>query len=408
MLFRPLAAAILAALPVAFAEFAGFASTNEGFDPPELYLTWQRDPTTTMTVHWLTASETASTAYFHRPGETAWQKATGASRPLPASDRFIHTVELTGLAAGTNCEFCFAPGEKTFQFRTMPKDLRAPLRFIEGGDVYHTREWMDGMNQLAAKFDPAFVVIGGDLAYSMRNTNVAESVTRWFDYFDSWKRNAVTPDGRLIPMLVTLGNHEVAGYWGKTPADAPGFYALFSMPGPQGYNVLDFGKYLSLLLLDSGLTHPIGGAQRDWLQATLARRRNVTHVFPFYHIPAYPSRRPEEGGENGPQTEQARDLWCPLFDRYGVKIAFEHHDHAFKRTFPLRGGKLDPMGTIYLGDGAWGVNVRPADLEHPRWYIARTESVRHFYVVTLYADQRHIVAVNEQGQIFDEVYQRVK
>src|ERR1043165_9555106 len=253
MLFRPLAAAILAALPVAFAEFAGFASTNEGFDPPELYLTWQRDPTTTMTVHWLTASETASTAYFHRPGETAWQKATGASRPLPASDRFIHTVELTGLAAGTNCEFCFAPGEKTFQFRTMPKDLRAPLRFIEGGDVYHTREWMDGMNQLAAKFDPAFVVIGGDLAYSMRNTNVAESVTRWFDYFDSWKRNAVTPDGRLIPMLVTLGNHEVAGYWGKTPADAPGFYALFSMPGPQVYNVLDFGKYLSLLLLDSGL-----------------------------------------------------------------------------------------------------------------------------------------------------------
>jgi len=32
-----------------------------------------------------------------------------------------------------------------------------------------------------------------------------------------------------------------------------------------------FGNYLSLLLLDSGLTHPIGGAQRDWLQATLAR-----------------------------------------------------------------------------------------------------------------------------------------
>ncbi len=29
-------------------------SANEAFDPPALYLTWQRDPTSTMTVHWHT------------------------------------------------------------------------------------------------------------------------------------------------------------------------------------------------------------------------------------------------------------------------------------------------------------------------------------------------------------------
>jgi hypothetical protein len=47
-----------------------------------------------------------------------------------------------------------------------------------------------------------------------------------------------------------------------------------------------------------------------------------------------------------------------LFDRYGVQLAFENHDHTFKRTYPLRAGKLDPRGTVYLGDGCLS--------EHPR------------------------------------------
>ncbi|MEO5802966.1 MAG: hypothetical protein ABIR24_05515, partial [Verrucomicrobiota bacterium] len=60
------------------------------------------------------------------------------------------------------------------------------------------------------------------------------------------------------------------------------------------------------------------------------------------------------------------------------------------------------------GDGAWGVNLRIAEPEGPRWYMAKTASVRHFYLVTLYSDQRDILAINDKGEIFDEIYQRVK
>src|SRR5437588_9672551 len=140
---------------------------------------------------------------------------------------------------------------------------------------------------------------------------------RWYDFFDSWFNKARAPDGRLIPMLVTIGNHEVTGFWGQPPEKAAGYYALFAMPGPRGYNCLDFGNYLSLLLLDSGITHPIEGAQADWLKKALAKRRWVPHLFPVYHIPAYPSARPESGGENGDYSERIRELWCPLFERYG-------------------------------------------------------------------------------------------
>jgi hypothetical protein len=390
-----------------------FSATPETnlFDPPAVYLQWQRDPTTTMTVHWHTTNQTETALQFRASNQKAWQDIKGSNVPMPDtnSGRTIHTVELTGLNAKTDYIFRFGAESKEFKFRTMPKDLSQPVRFVEGGDVYHQRDWMDDMNKLAAKFDPSFVLIGGDLAYANnRPEDKPENVQRWYDFFDSWKKKSIAPDGRMIPLLVTLGNHEVKGFWGKTPANAVGFYALFSMPGKQGYNNLDFGNYLSLVLLDSGHTHPIGGEQTAWLETTLAARKNVPHIFPAYHVPAYPSARHDEEGENGDLTQEVRKFWCPIFEKYGVRISFEHHDHTFKRTKPILGGKVDPKGIIYLGDGAWGVKPRATQPGGPRWYMDKAINTRHFFLVTLYQDQRDIVAINDKGEIFDEVYQRVK
>jgi len=377
-------------------------SIGAPFDPPALYLQWQRDPTTTMTIHWHTVGE-AKSGLLHRPvGGAAWQAAAGTAQPFVGTDRWVHTVELTQLRPATDYEFCFSPGEKVFKFRTMPQDLRQPVRFVTGGDVYHEYKWMDLMYGLAGRLDPAFVVLGGDLAYAHGGTN-EERITRWFDYFAAWKTNAIAPDGRIIPMLVTIGNHEVKGSAGQPPENARSFYTLFAAPGAQGYACLDFGKYLSLVLLDSNHTHPIVGAQTDWLKGQLAARTSIPHVIPFYHTPAYPGYR----SETGSHAEQIRANWCPLFDQYGVKLVFENHDHCFKRTHPIRGGNLDPTGTVYLGDGAWGVNLRTPDPGKPKWYIAQSGPIRHLYLVTLYPEARHVLAFNEAGQIFDEVYQQL-
>ena len=53
------------------------------------------------------------------------------------------------------------------------------------------------------------------------------------------------------------------------------------------------------------------------------------------------------------------------------------------------------------------MTVRKPDAKG-RWYLARAGQIRHIYLVTLYADARHVVAVNENGEFFDEVYQRVR
>lgn len=409
MIFNRILFGTVVALLFSTAQIFSATEKTNLFDPPALYLQWQRDPTTTMTVHWHTTNQTETALQFREANQKKWRDAIGShvSMPDTNSDRTIHIVELTRLKPKTDYLFRFNAHSKEYKFRTMPKDLSAPVRFIEGGDVYHQRDWMDNMNALAAKFDPAFIVIGGDLAYANNRDSKLETVQRWYDFFDSWKKNAIAPDGRLIPLLPTLGNHEVKGFWGKLPENAPGFYALFSMPGKQGYNHLDFGNYLTLLLMDSGHTHPIDGAQTEWLSKTLSQRQTVPHIFPIYHVPAYPSCRPDEEGENSDLTQQVRKFWCPQFEKYGVQVSFEHHDHAYKRTKPMLAGKVNPKGVIYLGDGAWGVKLRTSEPDGPRWYIAKSGTVRHFFLVTLYADRRDIAAINDQGETFDKINQQV-
>lgn len=389
--------------------FPCFAVVEDNpFDPPALYLFWEQDPSTTMVIRWHRLDE-AKTELFYRPqGQTNWNRASGDSWQLPKSSRDVHSVELSGLKPGEKYEFCFWPGETVFRFRTLPKTLKEPVRFITGGDIYHEKTWMDAMNALTGKLNPAFAVIGGDLAYSCGKADVPEKMERWDDYFLSWKQHARTPEGCLVPMVVTIGNHEVPGSWHQAQENAKVYAALFLTPEHRFYSCLDFGNYLSLFLLDSSHIRPVAGEQTDWLSTSLKQRKSVPHIIPVYHIPAYPSIRPDSGGENGEITQSIRKNWLPLFEKAGVGVAFENHDHAYKRTFPIRAGKIDSKGIIFLGDGAWGVNLRKPDPAKPRWYIEKTGAIRHFYLVTLYPKARHIVAVDEGGRFFDEVYQSTR
>ncbi|MFQ5532453.1 MAG: hypothetical protein ACE5EP_01240, partial [Candidatus Methylomirabilales bacterium] len=164
--------------------------------------------------------------------------------------------------------------------------------------------------------------------------------------------------------------------------------------------VLDFGRYMSLILLDSGHTHPIAGMQRDWLRQTLADRQDTPHLFAVYHVPAYPSVRPVNYGVSA----TIREHWVPLFEQFGLDVAFEHHEHVYKRTHPIRADKIDSRGVLYLGDGTWGVwPRRPRD----DWYLAKTAKKRHFILTMIEGQNRSFVAIDSEGEVFDRIEQPV-
>src|SRR5579884_4248045 len=83
------------------------------FQPSTLFLTWRRDPTTTMMVQWVgTRGETADTTVSYAPLRGAgrwftphWLSCKTEARPYPPTDFKVFRAELTGLTPGTDYQF---------------------------------------------------------------------------------------------------------------------------------------------------------------------------------------------------------------------------------------------------------------------------------------------------------------
>ncbi len=320
---------------------------------------------------------------------------------------FLRRVELSGLAPDTVYDLSLEGKTGGFSFRTMPASLTRPVRIAIGGDTMHRRKWLEETNRVVMQHDPDFILWGGDLA----DTNARQELLyRWEDWFSGIKETLVTADGRVVPVVVAIGNHDVmSGYCekheGYEATDAwrarlaPQFYELFPFPGQPGYAALDFGHYLSLIVLDSGHTNPIAGAQTVWLESALKARAKVPHVLPIYHVPAYPSVKDYDGK----YETRVRQAWPPLFDRYAVRTAFENHNHAYKRTHPIAGGEVKEGGTVYFGDGGWGITPRQVHPASSTWYLAQAIASRYALILTLEGGKQHFTTINDGGEVIDEL-----
>jgi 3',5'-cyclic AMP phosphodiesterase CpdA len=246
-------------------------------------------------------------------------------------------------------------------------------------------------------------VIGGDLTF---DDGLPEHAGRVERFFRALGRNLVASDGRHIPVIVCLGNHDVNRdeQWilndDALPQDAaarralaPYFLASWPFPGERGYGVLDIGDYLSLVLLDTNHLNAIDGPQLGWLRETLSARGKVTHLFSIYHVPAYPGVR----DMRDEVSILIRETWAPLFEQAGIRLAFEHHEHAFKVTHPLLGGKKSTDGIVYLGGGAMGIELRDPRDPANELHLAKTATVHHLHEVTIEPGQRTAVTRDING-----------
>lgn len=375
-----------------------------------LFLTWQGDPCTTMTVQWLAPAGGPDSVRFAPLGGADWQQVATTTRPFPETDLKVYRAELTGLKPGTEYQFRLGEGETGGRFRTMPAKATDTITFVTGGDC-GVNDHVVANHTLAARQEPYFCLIAGDLGYDN-----GRSVRAALGFVSQYARHMIDPKGRLIPLLTCLGNHEVRGGYKARRSDATFFFPLFDgLYRDTTYGVVDFGDYLSLVLLDTGHVSPIAGEQTDWLARTLKERAERPHLFVANHVPAYPSYRPvrftppaqadpDVDLSRIPPTagtgEDNRRHWCPLFERFGVDIVLEHHDHTFKRTHPLKDGLRDKYGVTYLGDGSWGKLRTPVPLE-ARPYLAKVSKSYHFTVHKLEGETRYHVAIEEGGRVAD-------
>lgn len=338
-----------------------------------------------------------------KDGTAAASIATTVSQLPGTSHRIIH-AHLESLQPDQLVSFRLMPAKgestETFSFKTAPL-APTSARFVTGGDLYQDLGRMNEMNRQAGLADPLFALIGGDLAYTDD-----QKPMKWFDYFDSWAQNARTPDGRLVPKIVAIGNHEVSdGGFNPTNAHGPErareFYSLFDFPEEKcATYTIDFGDSLSFVILDSGHTRNIA-AQVDFLKTALEAREKFPHLFVCYHRPAY-------GVGAKPDCVEIQKDWSPLFEKHRVSAVFENDHHQFTRSHPITAGKVDKENGIpYLGAGAWSVSTRKVNekqLKNRPW-IAEAKAINHIYVIETKLGGFSANAIDLKGESID-LYER--
>lgn len=374
------------------------AASQPGGSIDTLFLTWQRDPTTTMTIQWIGPERTAANAlirYSTIDGKE-WKNQPTVVKAYPESEHKVFRAELTGLKPGTDYQFEVGPTSRTYRFRTMPAKATDTISFISGGDVGTDKHAINN-NIQAARQDPMFAIVGGDLGYDN-----GKSMETSVKFIRNYSEHMIGREGRLIPMVVCMGNHEIDGGYDKPREKAPFFFALFDgMYRDTSFATLDFGDYLSLVLLDTGHNNPIGGDQASWLERTLRARVDHPNVIAVNHVPCYPSYRKMEGADGkGGTGEGQRKHWVPLFDKYRVPLVLEHHDHTFKRSKPLLGGMANKNGVLYLGDGSWG-KLRVPGTPEKLPLLARTSGEYHLSLHRIQGEERYHLALDEFGRVMD-------
>jgi 3',5'-cyclic AMP phosphodiesterase CpdA len=174
-------------------------------------------------------------------------------------------------------------------------------------------------------------------------------------------------------LLAILGNHDVK----EGHADAQ--VTALGMPGRWYSEVLGDVTFVALDSNDAG-----NPDQLAWLERTLAAATTTWKVVALHHPPY-------SAGYQGSSLE-ARQIFSPLFERYGVQLALSGHEHDYQRSIPIN-------GVTYIVSGG-AADTRRSGTDD---FTAASVSWHHFVDLNVFADHLLVRGVNQSGRVFDQV-----
>ena len=368
--------------------------------PKAVYLTLPEDPAHGMSVHWIEKGQKnpSNTILYQKEGDAEWKKVHFTShQPLSDSSYSVKQSLINGLEESSYYSFYFEGEKQKYLFRTLPSKLTTPLKVMIGGDFAESFSLYRKMNKVAAQKNPDFVVLGGDIAYACGHRlfeGPHGSVSKWVDFFEEWQMSMRGERDRLIPVTAVIGNHDVASKDRKEKGKNALFLKFFPSSTNRAYKTVEVAGSFCLFLLDSGHLSLVDKQQKIWLEQNLQAKEKMLWKVPVYHLAGYPSTYLLKDS----RPTNIRATWIPLFEKYGVKLAFEHHNHAFKRTYPMLDEKINPSGIVYIGDGCWG--APPRRVEKP-YYIEKSLRSSCFSLLSVTQESLQIEVFNNKNALID-------
>jgi acid phosphatase type 7 len=258
--------------------------------------------------------------------------------------------------------------------QTQPVELhsqvRNPFRFIVYGDTRftdpaNTRAASPPVRQALvraiAEAAPAFISVGGDIAYNGDDTNDWKV---WDSETEVWRQ-------RHIPVYPALGNHDLHG--NLTVALGNYFQRFPALLNNRYYSVRAANTLI--LVLDSSLDETLG-PQGEWLVKRLdSVPSDVDFVFLVLHHPPYTASSDKTlgGGHSARHPEQL--LAQMLEERQGRSharfVVFSGHVHNYEHQ--------EHNGVTYFVTGGGG--ARPYPIERTPHDPLNGKSVNYHYLL---------------------------
>lgn len=221
-------------------------------------------------------------------------------------------------------------------------------------DVYHKQKPYD------------LVVLAGDNIY---NNGEIEKISAVFE------RPYKTLLKQGVKFQACLGNHDIR----TANGDPQVKYAGFNMKG-RYYTFKR--EAVQFFALDTN-SNANWKNQLLWLEKELSLS-NAHWKVVFGHHPIYAS------GHYGSNPEFIK-IFTPLFQKYGVQVYINGHEHHYERTRAIN-------GTTYLITGA-GAGSRPVGRSEWTEYSAQKLS---FAVYEVYTDRIEVSAIATDNSVFDQ------
>ena len=368
-------------------------------DPDRIILTFNGDPATKRAVTWRTDSSVkkakaeiavaAVNSSFVEEATTYFATTEEFDLGIYKSNKSLivnyHSVVFENLNPNTLYAYRVGNDEnwsEWIQFKTA-NNTYSPTQFVYFGDAQNDilNHW-SRVIRMAYQTAPnaSFVIHAGDLVDSAHKDN------EWAQWFKAG--GFIHSQWTAIPVV---GNHEFQrfdGYEGSLPRRLsiqwrPQFTLpvddnLDSMLHETVYTV-EYQDILILVLNSTGHLEK----QTDYIKQKLSNTDAKWKIVTNHHSVFSPAE--------GRDFEYARKVWKPLFEKYGVDLVLNGHDHTYARGHvPVKSQNIDQSGrfkTLYV-----------TSVSGPKQYKVDKESIKNYGLDGYKSDK-----IGEQTQFFQVI-----
>lgn len=325
---------------------------------------------------------------------------SGVTQHLSAEngDAHFHQVRFNGLQPDTLYAYRVAGNDtwsEWFQFRTASDEGFVPFQTLYFGDAQNS------VKSLYSRVVRQGVLLAPQARLFIHAGDLIDRAGVLDDHWGEWF-DAASWMSASINQMVVPGNHEydestvpvqLSAHW------RPQFAVAGNGPD-ELLNTVYYSLYQGVLFIALDSTQAVHNEamavlQAQWLNLVLSRYERQWTVVSYHH--------PLFSVSHGTESPNLAQHWRPVFERHGVDLVLQGHDHVYGRGQNLMtgaSGQTEPDGPVYLVSVA-GPKMNLVSQASDQALEVTGEDVQLFQILSFDADRIHYESRTATGRLHD-------